>query len=195
MAVEDGICWNLRYLDEPRDSFELPRSLLLDYANIIPTQGLALDIAMGLGGNANYLLQHGLQVIGVDISSVAVSKAKSKLPSLMAVVADLEHFYIPRNTFDLITDFLYLQRDLWIPMTQGLKVGGVLMIECLTEEMLTIHKEINPTFLLKPDELKQAFLNGEIGKSLEIVFYYEGWQSTVKSHSRAIASLIARRIA
>ena len=149
MPVEDGICWNLRYLDEPRDSFELPRSLLLDFANIIPTQGLALDIAMGLGGNANYLLQHGLQVIGVDISSVAVSKAKSKLPSLMAVVADLEHFYIPRNTFDLITDFLYLQRDLWIPMTRGLKMGGVVMIECLTEEILTIHKEINPIFLLK----------------------------------------------
>jgi hypothetical protein len=195
MPIEDGIRWNLRYEDEPRDSFELPRSLLLDHANLIPSQGLALDLAMGLGGNASYLIKHGLQVIGVDISSVAVHRAKRKHPSLIAVVADLEQFYIPPNTFALITDFLYLQRELWIPMTQGLKMGGIMMIECLTAEMLTIHPEINVAFLLKPGELKGVFLSGEIGRTMDIVYYHEGWQSSGKSHRRAVASLIARRIA
>lgn len=195
MPTEDANRWNLRYQDDPRNSFEFPRSLLLDHSDIIPTCGLALDIAMGLGGNSSYLLHHGLRVIGVDISYVAVNKAKSKLPHLMAVVADLNHFYFPKNSFDVIINFLYLQQDLWLPMTYGLKIGGVMFVECLTKEMLTIHPEINPVYLIKPGELQQAFLQGEIGNHLEILYYDEGWQSTVTSHPRAVASLIARRIA
>ena len=39
----------------------------------------------------------------------------------MAVIADLEYFYIPSDTFDVIINFLYLQRDLWLPMVIGFK--------------------------------------------------------------------------
>jgi hypothetical protein len=122
-------------------------------------------------------------------------KAKSKLPDLIAVVADMEHFYIPPNSFDVIINFLYLQRDLWLPMTLGLKIGGVLFIECLTEQMLSIHPEINPSFLLKPGELKQIFFDHDYVKNVEILYYSEGWQPSDTSHPRAVASLIARRIA
>jgi len=195
MPTEDANRWNLRYQADPRNSFELPRTLLLEHADLLPFDGLALDIAMGLGGNACFLLQHGLRVIGVDISYVAVCKSKTELPALMAVVADLNMFHIPQNTFDVIINFLYLQRDLWVPIAKGLKKGGVLFIECLMEEMLSIHPEINPTFLLKPGELQQAFLQANLGKDLEILFYNEGWRPTVTSHPRSIASLVARRIA
>ena len=58
----------------------------------MPAAGLALDIAMGLGGNAGLLIERGMQVVGVDISSVAVQRAKERLPSLMAVRADLTQF-------------------------------------------------------------------------------------------------------
>jgi hypothetical protein len=124
---------------------------------------------MGLGGNAIFLMQHGLQVIGVDISFVAVGKAKSKIPSLMAVVADLKKFYIPERTFSVIIDFLYLQRDLWVPMMMGLKKDGVMIIECLLEDMLSIHPEINPQFLLQTGELEQEFLNCDYRKEMEIL--------------------------
>ena len=194
MPTEDAARWNSRYRDDPRHSFEHPRSLLVDHAEIIPKHGLALDIAMGLGGNAQFLLRHGLRVIGVDISWVALAKAKRKLTKLMAVVADLEHFYIPPNTFDVIINFLYLQRDLWLPLTRSLKKGGIVFIECLTEEMLPVHADINPVYLLKRGELQQVFLQGEIGSCLEIIHYYEGWQSASSSHPRAVASLVARRI-
>ncbi len=194
MPTEDANRWNLRYHAEPRNSFELPRTLLLEHVNLLPSDGLALDIAMGLGGNTSFLLQHGLRVIGVDISYVAVRKAKTEFPALMAIVADLCKFHIPPNTFDVIINFLYLQRDLWKPITKGLKKGGVVFIECLMEEMLSIHPEINPKYLLKPGELQQAFLQTNLGKDLEILYYTEGWHPTVTPHPRSTASLVARRI-
>jgi tellurite methyltransferase len=194
MTSEEALLWNLRYQDDQTILYEMERPLLRDHLEYIPPNGLALDIAMGVGGNANYLIQHGLRVIGVDISYVALCRAKRNIPELMAVVADLEHFQIPQNTFDIIINFLYLQRSLWLPIIQGLKIGGMMFIECLTIDMLMIHPEINPTFLLLPGELRSAFFNTEISKHVELLYYFEGWQSTEALHPRAIASLIARRV-
>jgi 2-polyprenyl-3-methyl-5-hydroxy-6-metoxy-1,4-benzoquinol methylase len=193
MPTEDASRWNKRYQEENRNSFERPRRLLIDYANLLPKQGLALDIAMGLGGNANFLLQHGLHVIGVDISHIAIHKAKTTLPDLMAVIADLEHFYIPSNTFDVIISFLYLQKDIWLPMVQGLKPNGILFIETLTENMHATHPEIETRFLLKPGELREAFTQSVLADLMEILAYQENWQETTTSHPRAVASLVARR--
>jgi hypothetical protein len=195
MPTEDANKWNIRYKEDPRNSFELPRSLLIEHAHFIPTQGLALDLAMGLGGNARFLLQRGLRVIGVDISFVAVKNAHTALPDLMAIVADLQDFCLPTEKFDLIIDFLYLQRDLWLPIIHGLKIGGVLFIECLTEDMLSTHPEINPAFLLKTGELQQTFLLGELAQHVEIVYYFEGRQASSTPRPRSVASLIARRYA
>jgi hypothetical protein len=194
MPAEDANRWNLRYQADPRNSFELPRALLVEHNDLLPSQGLALDIAMGLGGNARFLIQRGLRVIGVDVSYIAVRKATSELPTLMAVVADLEQFFIPQNTFDVIINFLYLQRNLWIPIINGLKKGGVLFIECLLEDMLSIHPEINPAYLLKPGELQQVFIDGEMSRNLEILNYTEGWYSMTTSHARATSRLVARRV-
>jgi tellurite methyltransferase len=194
MPTEDADRWNLRYRTDSRNSFDLPRPLLVQHADALASHGLALDIAMGLGGNARFLLQRGLRVMGVDVSYVAASKAKKVSPTLMAIVADMEMFRIPADTFDVIINFLYLQRDLWTPMVYGLKKGGVLMIECLTEDMLFVHPEINPSFLLKPGELQKTFILGDAFRTLEILYSTEGWQTTATSHPRAAASLIARRV-
>ena len=195
MALSDADRWNLRYLDDPKASFEHPRELLISHSNLIPKSGLALDLAMGLGGNAKFLQSHGLRVVGVDVSSVAVIRAKNSAPGLMAIIADLNSFYIPPDTFDVILIFLYLQRDLWEPMVRGLKLGGILFIECLTEQILDIHPEIDTDYLLKPGELMNIFSNSQIGSHVEILYSFEGWQSSGKSHPRPFADLIARRIA
>jgi len=193
MPSEVASRWNSRYLEGASNSFDQPRSLLVNHADLLPTSGLALDLAMGTGGNAGYLLKRGLRVCGVDISYVGVSKAHAKYPALMAIVADLERFSIPPGKFDVILDFLYLQRNLWQPIYTGLKTGGVVFIECLTEDMLSIHPEINPAYLLKTGELRQVFSTGELGKNLEILYYHEGWQTESNLHRRAMADLIARR--
>jgi tellurite methyltransferase len=195
MPTADADRWNLRYQASADTTSDLPRSLLVEHAGLLPSHGLALDIAMGLGANAGFLLQRGLGVVGVDISSVAVIQAKKDFPSLMAVIADLERFSIPINKFDVILNFLYLQRDLWLSIKHGLKLGGILFIECLTDEMLSIHPEIDPNYLLKPGELQHEFVDSPAAIDLEILYYFEGWSSLSKTHRRATAALVARRVA
>ncbi len=143
---------------------------------------------MGLGGNAAFLLEQGLRVVGVDVSEVAVFRAKQRMPGLMAVVADLNHFFLPEYTFDVILNFFYLQRELWPRYQRALRPGGLLFFETLTIDMLQIHPEIEPAYLLKPGELRQGF------EEMEILVYEEVWEEEKSGHRRSVASLVARLV-
>ncbi len=193
MPTHDAARWNARYradnehLDGMRTSFERPRPFLVENSPYLPASGLALDAAMGLGGNAGFLIERGLRVAGVDISDLAVRCAKARLPSLQAVIADLTCFSLPPAAFDLIVNFYYLQRDLWPQYIRALKPGGVLIFETLTQEMMTLRPDIEPVYLLAPGELRKAFAE------LEIIVYREGWVNPHGKHPRAVASLVARK--
>jgi SAM-dependent methyltransferase len=188
MPIEDQLRWDERYRAEPRYSrFERPRHFLVRHSRYLPAAGLALDLAMGLGGNAEFLLSHGLRVVGVDRSGVAVQKAKHRMPALMAVHADLADFPLPNARFDVVLNFYYLQRDLWPRIESALRPGGVLFYETLTREMLAINATIDPQFLLAPGELGAAF------PGLDTLEYVEGWTAGDSGHRRAVAALIARK--
>lgn len=188
MPREDADRWDERYRDDQRyATFEAPRPLLVEYSPRLPAEGLAIDVAMGLGGNAGFLLERGFRVIGVDISGVAVRRAKARLPGLMAVQADLTRFWLPPHRFDLILNFYYLQRDLWPAYLQALRPGGLLFFETLTLRMLELLPETDPTYLLAPGELRQAF------EGLEILHYEERWATGRSGRPRAVASLVARK--
>jgi SAM-dependent methyltransferase len=75
----------------------------------------------------------------------------------MAVQADLTRFSLPSRTFDIILNFYYLERNLWVDYCRWLKPGGILIVETLTQDMLAIQPDIDPAFLLKPGELLLAF--------------------------------------
>ncbi len=188
MPLQDAHRWNTRYQEGSRASFEQPRPFLVENSACLPSQGLALDAAMGIGANAAFLLAHGLRVIGVDISIVALRRAKQQLPALMPVLADLARFHLPPNCFDLVINFYYLQRDLWPVYFRSLRPGGILIIETLTEAMHAIHPEISPAFLLQPGELRQSF------QHMHILTYREGWLEQKGRHPRAVASLIAQKL-
>jgi len=187
MSYKDALRWDARYLNDERyATFSRPRPFLVENKRFLPRGGWALDAAMGLGGNAEYLLKRSLHVVGVDISSVAVRQAKARLPGLMAVIADLSHFYIPPHSFDAILNFYFLQRELWPLYRNALRPGGVLFIETLTQEMLHVHPDTDPAYLLAPDELRQAFADWEI------LVYREGWEKSRGGRSHPVASLVAR---
>ena len=56
MPIEDAQRWNNRYQQETRyNRFSQPRPFLRQHLWRLPASGLALDAAMGLGGNAGLL--------------------------------------------------------------------------------------------------------------------------------------------
>jgi SAM-dependent methyltransferase len=187
MPIADALRWNDRYRNKTEESLRGPHGFLVESAPYLPARGLALDAAMGLGGDAGFLLERGLRVVGVDISEVAVRRARARRPGLLAVVADLTRFALPAETFDLILNFYYLQRDLWPQYRRALKPGGVLVFETLTREMLAQMPEAAPAYLLAPGELRAAF------GDWEVLAYREGWNSPDDPWHRAVASLVVRR--
>lgn len=187
MAQTDATRWNVRYQDSTYTAFREPRSLLIEANKWLPEGGCALDLAMGLGYNAAFLIQKGFQVVGVDISYVALQKAKTFHPKILAVCADLESFYFPANTFDVVLNFYFLQRSIWEQVRKWLKPNGLLIVETMTLEMKALKPEIDENYLLKPNELKRTFAD------FEILLYREGWRDRNGEHPRAVASLIARK--
>jgi hypothetical protein len=187
MSSADAIKWNERYRSGVEVAFESPRDFLIAQAQYLPDRGLALDIAMGLGGNAGFLIERGLRVIGVDISEVGVQRAKARRPSLMGAVIDLTHYHWPPCSFDVILNFYYCQRDLWSCFRSMLKPGGVLILETMTIEMLRTRPDYSPEYLLQPAELRRVF------SDWEVLTYREGWIEMGCNSPRAVASIVAKR--
>ncbi len=187
MSREDAIRWNRRYRQPRYAGQPEAHPFLVHQIQFLPKQGFALDIAMGLGGDAGFLLGHGLRVIGIDISSEAARQAKQRFPGLDVVVADLTQYTLPAEKFDVILNFYYLQRDLWPEIRRALVPGGLLIAETLTTDMLRVQPEIEPMYLLQPGELRREFEDWEILK------YRDGWETSRHGHPRATASLIARK--
>jgi tellurite methyltransferase len=183
----DAIKWNDRYRDGVEPAFTLPRSFLIEAASLLPRSGLVLDVAMGLGGNAAFLIERGCRVVGFDVSDVAVRRAKQQLPGLMAAVIDLVRFDLPADRFDVIINFYYLQRRLWPIYKRAIRWGGVVIVETLLIDTLQVRPDYNPDYLLQPHELRRAF------EDWNVLIYREGWQSKDCESARAVASLVARK--
>jgi len=188
MSKEDARKWNKRYRENARPSYTQPRKYLLEVLDKLPSHGLTLDAAMGLGGNAGVLMEKGLRVIGVDISHVGVRRAKERLPNLIALVADLSHFYFPPNTFDVILNFYFLDRDLWPRYADSLQPGGFLVVETMTRPTQAYRPDIDSRYLLEPGELRGSIAS----LGLDILHYRESWTQGRSGTPRAVASLLAR---
>ena len=73
--------WNEHYAsgDLPWDTGQ-PDPLLVDFvASGGVTRGRALDVGCGTGSNALWLAERGFDVLGVDISPIAIERARAKL--------------------------------------------------------------------------------------------------------------------
>jgi 2-polyprenyl-3-methyl-5-hydroxy-6-metoxy-1,4-benzoquinol methylase len=187
MPNEDAIRWNARYQTDRYAGSSGLRPFLVENGGFLPTRGLALDLAMGMGGAAGFLLARGLDVVGVDISVVAARAAKQRYPALRAQVADLARFPLPPDGFDVATCFYYLDRGLYAGLREAIRPGGVVVIETLTRAMLAMQPETEPRFLLDAGELR------EMCPGWQLLAYREGWIDSEHGGRKAIASLVARR--
>lgn len=145
--------WNARYASG--DVAEKPPEQLLVEAIKGRSGGLALDLACGLGRNALYLAAQGWDVTAVDSSSVALdilSERAAEGLSVHPVLADLEagEFQIEPNSWDLIVDCSYLQRDLFPSIRQGVRRGGLFI-------GVFPMSGINPAYLMRVGEGRELF--------------------------------------
>jgi 2-polyprenyl-3-methyl-5-hydroxy-6-metoxy-1,4-benzoquinol methylase len=150
--------------------------------------GKALDIATGEGRNAVFLAKKGFFVDGVDISEVALRKAKrlarENRVSMTPILADLNTYNLKPDSYHVILNFDYLQKSLIPQIKRGLKRKGIVVYENYTVDQLANPKgeNVRRDYLLKKGELKDLF------KDFEILVYEETNDGTT-----AKASLIARK--
>ena len=164
-----------------------PAPFLFENIQLLPI-GRALDIAMGEGRNAVFLAKKGFRVDGVDLSDVAIRKAKrlarENHVTIATINADLNTYVIKPDSYEVIVNIDFLLRPLISQIKRGLKHGGVVVFESDTEDQLkNPGGEHTPKeYLLKKGELKDFF------KDFKIIVYKE-----VNDGKEAKAQLIAQK--
>jgi tellurite methyltransferase len=186
MTHSDADKWNARYAADGETWLDRqPRPLLLEFAHLLPSQGLALDAAAGVANNGTYLARRGLRVIALDISEEGLRLARQRalaesLP-LDTAVYDLAYVWLPANTFDLIVNFHFLKRVTFAAFRQSLKPGGLLIFETF---LRLDDDTTSPDYYLQPGELQEAF------SGFEIIHSCEG---TIPGTDMITAQLVARK--
>jgi len=184
--------WDKRYRSKETEPEREPAEFLVEHVGLLPPAGRALDVPVGTGRNALYLASLGYKVIGIDISTVAIERCRREAErrglQIETICADLESYPLPRETYDVVLNFYYLQRDLCPRLVETLRPGGVLVFETFTIEQRQFDWGPQPDeFLLKPGELRGLF------PQLEELVYREGIEEEDERGLKAIASLVGRK--
>lgn len=138
----------------------------------IPT-GRALVLAVGEGRDAVYLARKGFQVEGVDISQVALMKArrlaKRYQVDVHTVVAGLKDYEIEPSAYDLIVNVTYFRESVVEKVKRGLKAGGFVIFQNYLVDHLKNPQgmSIPQKFLVQPGQLSSLF------SDFRIVEYHE----------------------
>jgi 2-polyprenyl-3-methyl-5-hydroxy-6-metoxy-1,4-benzoquinol methylase len=176
--------WDKKYSTEAYIFGKEPVPFLKQNVHLLP-KGKALDIAIGEGRNGVYLATQGFEVVGLDISEKGLAKAnqlaKQNGVKIETRVVDLENHQLEKNAYDVILLMYYMQRDLWPQINDALKPGGMAIIETYNVDHLK-HQKFNPKWLLKSNELLEAF------KDMKIIRY-----QAYEDDNQAYSSIIVQK--
>ena len=166
--------WDARYRSEDYIFGTSPNAFLASQENLLPAGARVLAVADGEGRNGVGLAQRGCTVFSVDISPVAVEKAK-KLARDRGVdiefsVADLMEWAWPEAAFDVVACIFIqfasprMRKKLFDGFWRTLRPGGVLMMEGYGVRQLQYTsggpKELEN--LYTPQMLRDAFADWDI---------------------------------
>jgi len=136
--------WNARYAEEDFAYGTEPNEFLQVQSAKMPA-GRVLCIAEGEGRNAVYLATQGYQVTAVDQSAVGLEKTrqlgKQHKVEIETIEADLQDFNIQPGAWDGIVSISAhlppaIRKKLHTQVVEGLKPGGVLILEAYTPRQL-----------------------------------------------------------
>ena len=154
--------WDARYADVDYRELRLCRALS-ENVHLTPERGRALDLASGLGANALFLAELGLDTTAWDLSPQAIShlakEADQRGLSIDAEARDIVESPPTENSFDLIVVAHFLERALCPMIERALSPGGLLFYQTWTQEKISDEGPTNPDFLLREGELLTFFPN------------------------------------
>jgi SAM-dependent methyltransferase len=137
--------WDERYSASDYFYGKEPNDFLREQIGRLPAGGKVLCLAEGEGRNAVYLVREGFQVTAVDGSRVGLQKlealAKDSGVSVTTICADLAEFEIQPGSWDAIIAIWChlpsaLRRKVHAASVQGLRKGGVFLLEAYRPEQL-----------------------------------------------------------
>ena len=142
-------------------SYPEPALVLQQNRHLLPKQGLAVDIASGLGANALLLAEHGLQTQAWDISHEALNKleqeAQRRQLSVTVMQRDVSLQPPAENRFDVIVVSHFLDRQICPALASALKPGGLIFYQTYCRDKVDDSGPQNPDFLLTENELLTLF--------------------------------------
>lgn len=163
MSADDQRLWDERYTNAGvRSEWSIPGGLV-EFKDVLPVAGRALDVACGAGHGSVWLAARGLSVVGVDVSSVAVDQA-----SQLAVEAglgdrcqfqvhDLDLGLPDGPPVDLVVCHRFNAPDLDDAMLERLVPGGLLALTVLSE----VGADAGP-FRIAAGDLLARFANAHV---------------------------------
>ncbi len=131
------------------------------------TGGRALDFACGAGRHTLWLAELGYQVDAVDISNAGLQRLAERAKNvglndaIHLIHADLTEWRPEKTIDNLVFVTRYLDRGAFPALFDAVKPGGLLLYRTFHTDLLRL-RDYDPTFLLQPGELLQAFTHLQI---------------------------------
>lgn len=161
VSGEDRLRWDGRYGagDGPSEQ-PVPRlpSTFAPYEALFPSTGSAVEVACGCGETSVWLAARGMDVVGWDISPVALGRAR-RLAVRHGVSghcrfeeADLDHGLPAGPSADVIVCHMFRDRRLYRALLERLKGDGLLAIAVMSQV-----GTVPGAFRAVPGELARAF--------------------------------------
>jgi tellurite methyltransferase len=182
--------FNQKYKETPDVFGYSPMPIIKKAVEILPS-GKALDLGVGNGRNALYLLEKGFEVTGVDMSEEGIAilrKSAPKSSKLKLIVSDVTKFETSEK-FNLVCAIgllHFLERNviesLIIKMKNLTTKGG---LNAIGARMSQNYREDLP-HVFKPNELKEMYKSKG--------WHIEHYQEVTKERGK-VATLLARKVA
>jgi SAM-dependent methyltransferase len=141
MTDHDRRRWDERHSSRGPASVDAvaPPAIFAPYSEEFPTNGRGLDLACGQGAGTVWLARRGLNMLGLDISEVAVDQARDLArrsgvgDSCRFEACDLDEGLPPGPPVHMILCHKFRDRRLDRAIIQRLAPGGLLAICALSE--------------------------------------------------------------
>ena len=182
--------WDARYAKN--NNAPQACQVLCEFSHLLPSQGYALDLASGMGGNALLLAECGLLTSAWDLSPVGITKlndaATRQSLTVDAQTRDIISKPPEKNSFDVMVVSYFLERALFPTLLAALKPSGLLFYETFVRDKSEGIGPSNPDYLLAQNELLQL-CDGLVIRA----YREEGMIGNIGAGTRNVALLVGEK--